>query len=659
MHRILPALMAVVMLSISHQLHSKTHKLKSPDGELTITISVGQQLSYSIEKSGTTILVPSAISMILDNGNILGDNAKVISAKTSTTTESISSPMYRCSQFTISYNQFELKFKGGYGVQFRAYNEGGAYRFCTTVGDSIIVKNEHAEFNFDKDYTTYIPYSTNKKNPYNMAFQNIYTKTPISRFDTANLAFTPLVVDLQDGIKATIMESDLESYPGMFIKRSTQNETGLQSDFAPAPAEFHIHPKRCQEIVSKTQPYIAKTTGTRTFPWRIVAVSSCDTQMPTNDLVYALASKSRVNDISWIVPGKVAWEWWNHWGITGVDFEAGINNATYKYYIDFASKNNIEYIVLDEGWSSPVAGDVMSAVKDINLDELIAYATARKVGLLLWVVADVLDNKLEEACAFYSKKGIKGFKVDFIDRDDQAAVEQIYRLARVSIKHKLILDMHGIYKPTGLNRTFPNLINFESVFGMEELKWSNEDMPLYDVTMPFIRMAAGPVDYTPGAMKNATKANFSQTYNAPMSQGTRAHQLATYIVFDSPLVTLCDSPSLYNKEQECVDFISSLPTTFDYTKVLQGAIGEYIVTMRTKDDKWYVGGLTSWTPRKILLDFSFLPQGDYSAEIIRDGINAHRNGEDYHKEIINIKAQSSLSISMKPGGGFAIKITKK
>ncbi|MDD2504165.1 MAG: glycoside hydrolase family 97 catalytic domain-containing protein, partial [Clostridia bacterium] len=264
---------------------------------------------------------------------------------------------------------------------------------------------------------------------------------------------------------------------------------------------------------------------------------------------------------------------------------------------------------------------------------------------------------------YYSQMGIKGFKVDFFDRDDQLSVERVYRIAQKCADYKLVLDLHGMYKPTGLNRTFPNILNFEGVFGLEELKWnSTADMVKYDVTFPFIRVFAGPVDYTQGAMSNAVKADFRAVYSNPMSQGTRAHQLGTYIVFDSPLVTLCDSPTAYMKEKDCTDYITSIPTVFDFTKILQGEIGEFIVTLRRSDSlavgHWYVGGLNNWTSRKVTIDFSFLGDSDkrYVADIIRDGINSSKEGCDYIRVLHSITGQSKLDIEMAPGGGFAISV---
>ena len=335
---------------------------------------------------------------------------------------------------------------------------------------------------------------------------------------------------------------------------------------------------------------------------------------------------------------------------------------TYKYYIDFAAENGIEFTVLDEGWYDPKSGDMLTVIPELDLPKLVHYAKSKNVDIILWTVFNVLDEQLEAACKKYAELGISGFKVDFLDRDDQTAVEMVYRIAEATAKHKLTLDLHGIYKPTGLNRTFPNIINFESVFGMEEMKWSTveKDMMQYDVIMPYIRMMAGPVDYTPGAMRNASKKDFKDIYYNPMSQGTRCHQLAAYIVHDSPLTMLADNPTIYRKEQECTDFIVSIPNTgIDETRILQGKMGEYIVSARRAGTDWYIGGMTNWEPREVILELSFLDSGDYTATIFKDGANAAKQAADYKKEEQVVTSQTRLKLLMAPGGGIAISLKKR
>lgn len=639
---------------------NKTIKVQSPDSRLEITIQLGDTLSYSVKHNKKVILTSSHICLLLDNNKALGTAPQLMQKKVKSIKENIASPLYRFSSFKISYNELNLKMRGGYGVIFRAYNSGVAYRFYTTIKGEINIKNELAEFNFEKDYVSYMPYSTNLKDPFSMAFQNIYDVKPLTKANTSMPAFLPVTVNCGNNTKLTITESDLESYPGMFIR--SKGEKGFKGEFAALPSKVAYNAWRQQEYVTKRSGIIASVNGTREFPWRVLIITDKDTDMPVNNLVYALASPNRIGDYSWIKGGKVTWEWWNDWGISGVDFKAGINTETYKYYIDFASENGIEFVVMDEGWYNPKKGDMMTVIPEINLPELVSYAKSKNVGIILWTVFNVLDSQLEDACKYYSQLGIKGFKVDFLDRDDQKAVEMVYRIADMTAKYKLTLDLHGIYKPTGLNRTYPNIINFESVFGMEEMKWSTieKDMPCYDVTFPYIRMVAGSVDYTPGAMHNATKKDFKDIYSNPMSQGTRCHQLATYIVFDSPLTMLCDNPTIYNKEQECTSFIASLPNETDETRILQGEMGKYIVSARRKGNNWCVGAFTDWKERDIELSLNFLSESaTYKAEIFKDGINANRQADDYKREIICVTKDSILKIHLAEGGGFAIRFTEK
>lgn len=652
------AILSLLLLigNASFAAKEKKYVLSSPDGTLKVEISAGNELAYQVMHGNDTILSHSNIGLVLENGTIVGKTPRITGERRRKIKDNIESPFYRFKEFVATGNELDLKLKGGFGIIFRAYNEGVAYRFYTTQSSDIIIKEEQAEFNFKEDYTAYLPYTTNDKKPMAMAYQNVYDITPLSKAQP-KLAFLPVTVDC-GSVKLTLLESDLEAYPGMFVQ-SQQGKYGLKGVFAPYPAKTDFYPWRKQEYVTETTDFISRSRGSRSYPWRVLAITEKDTDMPVNNLVYALASPNRIGDTSWIKTGKVAWDWWNDWNLKGVPFKAGINMDTYKYYIDFASRNGLEFIVLDEGWYAPKSGDMLTVIPELDLPELIAYGKSKGVEIVLWTVFNVLDSQLEAACKKYADMGIKGFKVDFLDRDDQTAVEMVYRIAEMTARYKLTLDLHGIYKPTGINRTYPHIINFESVFGMEEVKWTDikNNMPLYDVTFPYIRMMAGPVDYTPGAMRNATKADWRAMYYTPASMGTRCHQLAAYIVHDSPFTMLCDAPTNYLNEQECVDFIASLPVEVDSTFIASGELGKYIVTVRKKDVNWYIGGMTSWDERDVQLDFSFLPEGmSYTAVLFKDGVNANKQAEDYRKETIRIDKDSRLTLHLASGGGFAMKL---
>jgi alpha-glucosidase len=465
---------------------------------------------------------------------------------------------------------------------------------------------------------------------------------------------------LDGGKKMLISESDIEDYPGIYLTNA-KGVNELSAVFAPYPkSEKQGGHNNLQMQVTAREPFIAKVSGARTFPWRFAVITTEDAQLAATDMTYKLGAPSRVPDISWIKPGKVAWDWWNDWNIEGVDFVAGINNATYKFYIDFAAKNGIEYVILDEGWSVNGKADLMQVVPEINLPELVAYAKARNVDIVLWAGYHAFNRDLENVCRHYSEMGVKGFKVDFMDRDDQPMVAFMSRAAATAAKYKLFLDLHGMYKPAGLNRTYPNILNFEGVFGLEQMKWAprNTDQMKYDVTIPFIRQAAGPLDYTQGAMRNAGRRSWAASNSEPMSQGTRCHQLALYVILESPFNMLCDAPTNYMREPGSVEFITQVPTVWDETRVLTGKMGEYILTARRKGNVWYVGGLTNWTPRELTVDLSFLGEGTYQATLFKDGVNANKRATDYKKTTFETNSAQKLNIRLASGGGFALRLEK-
>ncbi|MBO4545253.1 MAG: glycoside hydrolase family 97 protein, partial [Verrucomicrobia bacterium] len=589
---------------------------------------------------------------------VLGKTPELAARTTSSMHETIKAPLYRFSEFNTAYQELDLRMKDSYGVIFRAYNEGVAYRLYTQFDSNIEIKNECAEFNFPEDWTAWIAYSTNQKDPFATSFENLYATVPLSKVNRKTLAFTPTTLDLGGGRKLTLAESDLESYPGMFLK-ATEGR-GFTGVFAPVPVKLEADPSARQEKVKEYGNVIARTQGKRTFPWRVILMTESDKELPVSKLLYALASPSRIADTSWIHAGKSAWDWWSEWGVYNVDFKVGANTQTYKYYIDFAAKYGLEYMTLDASWYHLQNGDMMKTTEWVDMPAVAAYAKERGVGLVLWTAFAVLDRQLEEACKYYSSLGIKGFKVDFLERDDQLAVEQAYRIAETAARYHLILDYHGFYKPTGLNRTWPNVVNFEGVYGLENAKWmdSDVDMPKYDVTMPFMRMMAGPVDYTPGAMRNAIRSNFKSIYKEPMSQGTRCHQLAEYIVFDAPFAMLCDTPVLYEQEPEYTRFLASIPVEPDETQILSAELGKYIVTARRKGDAWFVGGLTDWNVKQVDIPFSFLKKGQvYQAVLYKDGVNSERRGADYTVDRFMVNSADTRSVRMSSGGGFALRLT--
>ena len=654
-------LLSTMLLLSANLFAQKQYTVQSPDKDITVTVNVGDNLTYSVTHKGTVVLTESAIAMKLDNGTVLGAKPILKSEKTIETAEKIATNFYKRNEIDNHYCQLTLTFKGNYSVVFRAYNDGIAYRFVTDFKKPIIIESETADFNFDADYTAYIPYVNARKGDgdfiqqqFFTSFENLYTVTPLSKMESERLVFLPAMVELKDGKKAVITESDLEDFPGLLLRNET-GKTGFSAIHAGYPkTEIQGGHNNLQYVVTERENYIAKVQGKRNFPWRCIVISENDAELADSDMVYKLASPCRVSDVSWIQPGKVAWDWWNAWNIYNVDFKAGINNDTYKYYIDFASQYGIEYVILDEGWAVNLQADLMQVVPEIDLQELVNYGKERNVGIVLWAGYAAIDKDMENVCKYYSEMGVKGFKVDFMDRDDQKVVDFYYRMAETAAKYHLFVDFHGAYKPTGLSRTYPNVLNYEGVFGLEQAKWDNEDdLVTYEVTIPFIRMVAGPFDFTQGAMNNANKNNFRAIYTEPMSQGTRCRQLAEYVIFESPFNMLCDSPTNYLKEDECTQFIANVPTTWDETIVLDGKVGEYIVVARKKDFRWYIGAITNWEERDLVIDLKPLNGGAKSGHIYRDGPNANNVAKDYVSETYQVMG-NKVKVHLAKGGGMVL-----
>ncbi|MBO5252220.1 MAG: glycoside hydrolase family 97 protein [Bacteroidaceae bacterium] len=650
-------LFMLCMLCVFTAQAQKQYKLASPDGKLQTTITAGGELTYDITLDGQQILEPSPLSMTLDNGEVWGENDKPSKVSRKSVNQKVASPFYRATEIAEAYNELTLQFRGNWNVIFRAYNDGIAYRFVNKNKKPFNVVNESVNYRFPTDATASVPYVRPRagQNRWANSFENYYENAPLSKLDKEKLIFLPLVVSMNNNVKVCITEVDLENYPGLYV--TGNGNTQLTSEFAPYPkrVEQGGH-NMLQLLVKETENFIAKVEQPRNFPWRVAIVTENDKDLASCNLGYLLAEASRLDDISWIKPGKIAWDWWNAWNLDGVDFKTGINNATYKAYIDFASKNGIEYVILDEGWAVNKKADLMQVVPEINLEELVAYANSKNVGLVLWAGYYAFDRDMENVCRHYAEMGIKGFKVDFMDRDDQEMTAFNYRAAKMAAKYKLILDLHGTHKPAGLNRTYPNVLNFEGVNGLEQMKWeTNKTAQVeYDVMLPFIRQVSGPMDYTQGAMKNVISKSYYPCYYEPMSQGTRCRQLALYMTLDPPFNMLCDTPSNYEREPECTEFISTIPTVWDETVVVDGKMGEYIITARRSGDTWYIGGLTNWNARDLEVDLSFLGDKAYNGKLFKDGVNAHRVGRDYKSEAIQAKKGDKVKVHLAPGGGFAL-----
>ena len=666
MKRLLPVLMAIAPLTICAQ---KVYELKDISGKVQVNVIVNDKnVEYSVLHDNDVMVAPSPIFMKLTDGTAFGLNPKVKKISRRSVKETIYPPIYKKKSIKDQFNELTIDFKGGYSLVFRAYEDGAAYRFVSELKKPFMVESEQASFCFPNDPKVFVAspkgrMNEGKKDPFYSSFQNTYLETALSAWDKEQIAFLPVLVEGKNGKKICITEADLMNYPGMYVKHG-EHGYSLDGIFAAYPKTIVDEVRGLKGVVKSREPYIARVEGNTAFPWRVMVIAKDDAELLCNDMVYKLATPAQFTDFSWIKPGKVAWDWWNTCNLTGVDFKAGMNTPTYKAFIDFAADNNLEYIIIDDGWSGNE-----SLLKDLNPDidlkELVAYGNQKGVGIILWASWRNSAKDTEATFSHYAQMGIKGFKIDFFDRDDQPLVQSVERIVACAAEHRLVLDLHGL-KPYGIQRTYPNVLNFEGVKGLENAKWEPivngaplHNFPRYDVTAPYLRMLIGPMDYTPGATMNATRETFRAVNDHPMSQGTRVHQMAMYTLFEAPLQMLADSPSKYMKEQECTDFIAKVPTVFDETVALDGEVGEYLTLARRKGDVWYIASMTDWTPRDCTIDLSFLGEGSYEAEIFSDGINADREATDYKKEVRTVTSGDKLNIHMAPGGGWTARIWKR
>lgn len=623
----------------------------SPGGAILVTVGTGADLTWSVTVDGRPVLLPSKIGLTLDGNRGLGANATV-RATTTRSVDQVLRPVVRVKRAEVRdrFNERRIDFGGDYSLIVRAYDDGVAYRFVTKLPGDVEVRAEDATFRFAGDHRLYFPEETSFLSHQERSYRRIRISEVGTKFSSL-----PALVEVTGGPKVAITEADLFDYPGMDLAAGGEANS-LKGLFPYYPTRVELARDRDEKVLERA-PYMAKTRGTREYPWRVLVIAGRDATLLDTDIVYRLATDSRIGDASWIKPGKVAWDWWNFNNLYGVPFRAGVNTDTYKHYIDFAAEHGIEYVILDEGWYK--LGDLMTQMPGIDMEAIAAHAREKKVGLVMWVIWKTLDNQMAQALDQFEKWGVKGIKVDFMQREDQWMVNYYERVAQEAAKRHLLVDFHGAYKPTGLYRTYPNVVTSEGVLGLEQSKWSDLASPDNAVTFPFMRMMAGPVDYTPGAMMNATKADFKPVFNRPMSQGTRCQQLAMYVVFESPLQMLADSPSNYRREPESLAFLSAVPTVWDETRVLSATVGEHILVARRSGRDWYVGAMTNWSARDLEVVLSFLGEGTWEADIYKDGPNADRAGVDYAREKRSVSAPDRLPIHLAPGGGWVARITRR
>jgi alpha-glucosidase len=644
-------LLCTTLTSTAAAQRAARYNVQSPDAAMTLSVEVSDQVRYSVTRAGKPVIDPSPISLTLAGGRVLGHDRRVPTRSIRQVRDSVR-PVAPTKSAVVRdrFNELKLRFDG-YDLELRAYDEGVAYRWVLALPDSVTVVSEEATFAVAGRTQGFIGIDTTFMTHQEPAYHRVQLDT----LKNGRRSLLPALVALQGGPKIAITESQLEDYAGMYLVAGPAGGPALVGLFPQAALEERAANDR-NVFVTRRTDYLARTVGRRSFPWRIVMVADEDRQLLLNQMVYNLAAPSRLADVSWIKPGKVQWDWFNNLNLRGVSFRAGVNNDTYKYFIDFAAKNGIPYIVLDEGWYK--LGDLLTQSPDIDVPALVQYGAAKNVGIILWATWSTLDDQMKPALDQFQKWGVKGIKVDFMQRDDQKVVNYYYRIAREAAARHLLVDYHGAHKPAGLNRTWPNVLTFEGVHGAENNKWTTDVTPEHNVTLPFTRMLAGPMDYTPGGMLNAQTKDFRAVFDRPMVQGTRAHTLAMFVVFESPLQMLADSPSEYEREPESMEFLRAVPTLWDETRAIAGEAGGYVVLARRRGEEWFVGAMTNGTARTLPLDLSFLGAGSYTMDAWVDGINADRNGLDYRKESRAVSASDKLELKLAQGGGFAARIRR-
>lgn len=624
------------------------YEVSSPNESLTVTVELGRESTFQLAWQGVPLILPSPFQMLLaePEGPLFVGNPEEVRRDSG---DDLLRPVISAKRAEIRdrHRSLTLTFSDGGGVEFRVFDDGMAYRYFTSAGKELVVESEKIHLRFPGDPKVWYP----REDDFLTHQERVYEERTLSAISGEEMASIPLLVAPEGLPKVLVTESDLRSYPGFYLAGTGGD--ALDARFPAFPAVEEQTRDRTVQVVER-EPFIARTQGPRSFPWRVFVVAEEDAHLVESTLVYQLAPPLELEGTEWIRPGKVAWDWWNASSLHGVDFRSGLNTETYLHFIDFAAENGIEYVILDEGWSDPA--DLQALNMDMDLPALLRHGEERGVGIILWVVWKTLEDELETALDRFESWGVSGIKVDFMQRDDQPMVEYYWKVARAAAQRHLLVDFHGSYKPSGLRRAFPNVLTREGVMGLEHSKWSEQPTPDHNVTLPFIRMVAGPMDYTPGAMRNAQAPQFKAVFDRPMSLGTRVHQMAMYVVFESPLQMLADSPSNYEREGECTAFITQVPTVWDETRVLSGEVGEWIALARRSGEEWYVAAMTDWTARELKLDLSFLGEGIWEAEIFVDGANALRNAEDYRRSEGAVDSSRPLTVHLAPGGGWVARL---
>ena len=632
--------MTAIAVIMTLSAYAENISLLSPNGDIKVTVSVDEDVTWSLAIDGQNALDNGKIAMYTTNGTF-GEMSKLKSVKRTSVDRTVT-PVVALKQNEIrdNYNAMTLTFNGNWALEFRAYDNGAAYRFITSSKNELTVLDETAEFVLPADATAYMSYSKSHVTMY----EEPYTAVKMKDMSIQDRhSYLPILFS-SDNWRMMISETDLHDYPAMFLQANKQNT--LNTVMPKAISEYIVDGHK--QFPAGYEKHIAKTAGSRTFPWRVVTLTKDDASMVLSHLNYLLSSEPAAgSDWSWVKPGQVAWDWWNWWTVTGVDFETGINTKTYQHIADFAAEYGIEYILLDEGWA--IDGKPLELNPDINLSEIISHAKSKGVGVFLWMAWDQVEMCFDTIFKQYKDWGVDGVKIDFMDRSDQWMMSWYEKVMKEATKHQLLVDFHGSITPKGLEREYPNLVSYEGVRGIEN---GTDCKPSNSIYLPFIRNVVGAMDFTPGSMNSLHLENAHSTPELPAGIGTRAYQMALYIVFESGVQMLADSPSAYRTAPDCTKFISETPVVWDETRVLNAELGESIVFARRSGDVWFVGGITDENSREIEISLDFLPEGKFTLTSFEDGVNANRIAKDYKKTVREVNASQKLTLKMAREGGW-------
>lgn len=639
-------LFTLAFLAAVFTTRAENYQLASPDGKLIAEIKTEPRFAVSVFKNQVFLFQLRGMNFELEDGKTLPENLKIRTSVRNSADETFSPVISEKSSLLRNrYNELLLEFKSGGTLAFRMFDEGLAYRISTSEKDSLTIFNEHFSVQFEEGDSARFQASKS----FVSSWETPYEHRKIEEIEEGRLLNLPVLVEKKSGPFVMFTESDLFAFPGLWAVST--GSTSLETTHSPYPRKLSFEGSiYSQGRVAETEDFVARVAGKRSFPWRIFAVADDEAALISNNMVYLLSSPNAIEDVTWIKPGVVMFDWWGKFNVYGVDFKAGVNTETAKYFIDFCAEKGFRYFLFDDGWCPKE--NLLTPVPELDMEEVTSYARQKGVDVMLWVIWSTLQKQWDEAFDRFEKWGIKGIKMDFMNRDDQQMVEFYEAVAAKAAEKKMVVDFHGAYKPAGLRRKYPNVLTREALIEFEYNGWTDSDNPEHHNLLPYIRMFCGPMDYIPATMRNSNKHNFRPLSDYPMGQGTRAHAMALFVILNSPMTMLPDAPSDYYREKECTDFLARIPVEWDETKLLQGKISEYTLLARRNGEEWFIGAITNDDPRELDLPLDFIGDGKYRIEMIEDGVNAATRAIDYKMVEKEVQKGNVLHLKLAPGGGW-------